>query len=55
MEPRHIELPVESVTVLEDRALVTRSASIALDAGSHPLVVVGVSPTTPGLPLGTDA
>ena len=46
MEPRHIELPVESVTVLEDRALVTRSASIALDAGSHPLVVVGVSPTT---------
>jgi len=37
-------LPVTSVTLLEDRAHVTREGSVALEAGTNRLVIEGVSP-----------
>lgn len=40
-----LEAPVRAVTVLEDRALVTRNASVELDAGTHRWVVEGVAAT----------
>lgn len=42
-EPRTIELPVTHVTVLEDRALVTRSGRVELTAGPHALCVRDVA------------
>ncbi len=41
--PRTIELPVTHVTVLEDRALVTRSGTVERSAGLHTLCVEDVS------------
>lgn len=42
-EPRTIELPVTHVTVLEDRALITRSGRVELAAGLHTLCVRDVA------------
>jgi hypothetical protein len=39
-----VNAPIASVTVLEDRAAVTRRGSVALPAGQHRLVVERVSP-----------
>lgn len=43
-EPTTIELPITQVTVLEDRALITRSGRVELSEGSHALRVPGVAP-----------
>jgi len=42
---RTIDLPIHAVTVLEDRALVTRIVTVHLESGSHALVVPSVAPT----------
>lgn len=39
-----VETRVSRVTVLEDRALVSRTGTLSLDAGAHRLVVVGLAP-----------
>lgn len=39
-----LDAPVARVTLLEDRAQVTREGKVKLEAGSHRLKVVGVSP-----------
>ena len=40
-----VEVPIRAVTVLEDRALVTRNGTQELSAGSHRWVIEGVAPT----------
>jgi uncharacterized protein (TIGR02231 family) len=41
---RTLDAPVSAVVLLEDRAQVTRKATVALDAGSHALLIEAVTP-----------
>ena len=41
---RTLEAPVSAVVLLEDRAQVTRTATVALDAGQHALTIEAVTP-----------
>lgn len=43
-EPVEITLPVDEVTLMEDRARVVRRGAVTLSAGRHRLVVRGVAP-----------
>src|SRR6185436_3995741 len=43
-ESRHVQLPIEEVSISEDRAQVRRSGRIAFDAGTNLVTVDGVSP-----------
>ena len=44
MTERAVDIPIRSVTLLEDRAQVTRKATLQLPAGVSRLAVEGVSP-----------
>ena len=43
-ESRHVQLPIEEISISEDRAQVRRSGRVALEAGTNLLTVEGVSP-----------
>lgn len=54
MEGRRIELPVREVTLLEDRAQVTRRGAVSLEAGLNRLLVTGVAPVLVDKTLAVD-
>ena len=54
MQGRKIELPVERVTLLEDRAQVTRRGTVALEAGLNQLIVAEVAPVLVDKTLAVD-